>query len=373
MPSLFFVFVFVFYALFFLLGGIAVFIRPGYPRKRDNWFLTFFLISLAIWFSGAALSVSGMELSEPLVFRIIPFAFYCLGEIFIYFYTLLLVEIKFSFKIKHLIHGVSLFSFIILSLFFYKEYEVYKDYSFFKIYYLPPEKGFWFVIFYLSIFQFIFQMLILLYKAKKLWPEESKQGRILLRIQITSIYLNLFQSLLWLVDRIFSLHGLWYLYFLSGLFPIGAFFIVMFIPNYALIMQKRNETKSSKDLSKISYIKLRLESEQIKELSKKLNFYMESDKLYRNCMLSLTSLATRLSITPHQLSELLNVYFNKNFASLINGYRIEDAKFLLQNTEKNISEIAYDVGFSSIATFNRSFLKEVGMSARAFKSKVLQK
>jgi AraC-like DNA-binding protein len=47
-------------------------------------------------------------------------------------------------------------------------------------------------------------------------------------------------------------------------------------------------------------------------------------------------------------------------------YRIEQAKVLLKEGEKNITEIASAVGFSTSSYFARVFRREVGMSPSAY-------
>ena len=55
------------------------------------------------------------------------------------------------------------------------------------------------------------------------------------------------------------------------------------------------------------------------------------------------------------------------FTEYVNRKRIELAKGELKNTEKQITEIAYAVGFQSLSQFNRCFLKFVGESPRQYR------
>ena len=47
--------------------------------------------------------------------------------------------------------------------------------------------------------------------------------------------------------------------------------------------------------------------------------------------------------------------------------RVERAMFLLRATERNVTDICFDVGFSSLGTFSRTFRDIVGESPRAFR------
>ena len=47
--------------------------------------------------------------------------------------------------------------------------------------------------------------------------------------------------------------------------------------------------------------------------------------------------------------------------------RVERAMFLLRTTERNVTDICFDVGFSSLGTFSRTFHDIVGESPKAFR------
>jgi AraC-like DNA-binding protein len=63
-------------------------------------------------------------------------------------------------------------------------------------------------------------------------------------------------------------------------------------------------------------------------------------------------LAQTLALHPAQLSQVINSCAGVNFHELVNGYRIETAKLLLQENskQKSILDIALDVGFNSKST-----------------------
>ena len=58
-----------------------------------------------------------------------------------------------------------------------------------------------------------------------------------------------------------------------------------------------------------------------------------------------------------------------NYWTLINKYRIEEAKELLINSpEDSILKIAYTVGYNSKTTFNTTFKKIVGITPSEFRN-----
>lgn len=88
----------------------------------------------------------------------------------------------------------------------------------------------------------------------------------------------------------------------------------------------------------------------------KINHALESQKLYRNNMLSLRDLCDATKENPHYVSQVINQYFGTNFYDLINRYRVEYAKqLLLSEPNRSIIDIALDAGFNSKSTFNAAF------------------
>jgi AraC-like DNA-binding protein len=64
----------------------------------------------------------------------------------------------------------------------------------------------------------------------------------------------------------------------------------------------------------------------------------------------------------------------RNFSSFLNHYRIAAVKEAMQqpdNARTPILTLAMDVGFNSIATFNRAFLNESGVTPSEYRSKLL--
>ena len=101
-----------------------------------------------------------------------------------------------------------------------------------------------------------------------------------------------------------------------------------------------------------------------------LEHAMTSDKLYRECDLTLEALANHLNISSRSVSNVINRHYNCNFFEYINNYRVEEAKQLMKNeqfADCTILDIMYKAGFNSKATFNSFFKKTVGMTPRQFR------
>ncbi|EPG72949.1 DNA-binding helix-turn-helix protein [Leptospira fainei serovar Hurstbridge str. BUT 6] len=125
----------------------------------------------------------------------------------------------------------------------------------------------------------------------------------------------------------------------------------------------------SKELAKVRYVRSRLAGIDSDSLIGRLNALLENEKIYKNDNLSLAGIAKELSLTPHQLSELINQKLNLGFFSLVNRYRVEEAKRLLAQTDKTVLEIAYEVGFNNRSSFNESFLKFAGVTPIVYRRK----
>lgn len=95
---------------------------------------------------------------------------------------------------------------------------------------------------------------------------------------------------------------------------------------------------------------------------------LENNHIYREMGLTRKSLAQRVGLSEHQASRIINAYFRKNFNELINGYRIAEAKKRLITENTPITVIAFEVGFNSIASFNRVFKEIVGAAPSEFRT-----
>ena len=112
-------------------------------------------------------------------------------------------------------------------------------------------------------------------------------------------------------------------------------------------------------------------SESIEEAVQR--WEMSAQKPYLKEGLVLSDVADELGMNYLQLSYYLNHHLGVNFNSWINRLRIGEAKRLLaEEPQTQISDIAYRSGFSDLTIFSRNFKKEEGITASAFRKKLLQ-
>ncbi|MDF2188127.1 helix-turn-helix domain-containing protein [Paraflavitalea sp. CAU 1676] len=97
---------------------------------------------------------------------------------------------------------------------------------------------------------------------------------------------------------------------------------------------------------------------------------MEQEKLYLDPALSLSSLSQHMGIAPKNISAILNQHLQTNFNEFVNTYRVREfqRRVLLPDFQHfNITSIAFDCGFNSQATFQRTFKQMTGMSPTEYR------
>ncbi len=60
----------------------------------------------------------------------------------------------------------------------------------------------------------------------------------------------------------------------------------------------------------------------------------------------------------------------QNFSDLVRKLRLAHARRLLEHSDRAISEICYEVGFSNLSNFNRHFLNDAGETPRNYRQRV---
>jgi len=137
-------------------------------------------------------------------------------------------------------------------------------------------------------------------------------------------------------------------------------------PDDADLSIMKAETPDDADLS---IMKVEIPDETDLSIMKSIEELFAREMLYKNAMLSLDSLATRLSMKRHVVSRTINRCTGKYFHTFINEYRIKEAiKLLSEKRTKPLSmeSVAFDSGFNDRRNFNRVFKKITGLSPTDF-------
>lgn len=106
----------------------------------------------------------------------------------------------------------------------------------------------------------------------------------------------------------------------------------------------------------------------------KLTALME-EGVWREEGLSVAALAAKVGVAEHQLRAIINGQLgHRNFTAFLNAWRLPAAKALLADpneARKQVLQIALEVGFGSIAPFNRAFKEATGETPTEFRRRAL--
>ena len=177
----------------------------------------------------------------------------------------------------------------------------------------------------------------------------------------------------WLMYAVeFSLSALGWFWFGSAIvLPILETIALAIFIQKALSQKVLNE--SEKGVPRASQTRTALLSaERMQLIASKLEHAMKEDKLFLQDNLSLNKLSESISETENHISETLSQFLHTKFFQFVNSFRVEEAKKALQDRDKLITSIAFDVGFNSKSTFNTAFKKIVGYSPSAYRNSLLE-
>ncbi len=93
-------------------------------------------------------------------------------------------------------------------------------------------------------------------------------------------------------------------------------------------------------------------------------------KKYKDKEYSAKRLAEDLHTNTRYVSAVVNVCFDMNYTSLVNKYRVDNAKLLLADkryAKLRMEEISDLVGFSNRQSFYAAFYKYTGLTPRQYK------
>ena len=92
-----------------------------------------------------------------------------------------------------------------------------------------------------------------------------------------------------------------------------------------------------------------------------------------NCMkpLSLNDVALQIGVSRSHFAHLFKNYTNMTFVDFLTVERVKLAEILFRNPRLRITDIAFESGFSSISSFNRSFRKIKGCSPTEFRATMI--
>ena len=130
----------------------------------------------------------------------------------------------------------------------------------------------------------------------------------------------------------------------------------------ALAAEPSSETNSDKE-----------DMETLRQYARQVEEYLHTSGVYINPNLSLKDVAKATGISTNNLSKSINAVLGKNFFDLVNGFRVEMSKSLLQEKKEKgltLETIAEKCGFNSRFTFNAAFKRATGMTTSQWSNSI---
>lgn len=112
--------------------------------------------------------------------------------------------------------------------------------------------------------------------------------------------------------------------------------------------------------------------ELMDELYDKILNIIVVQKKYKDPEYSAKQMAIDLRTNTRYISAVVSVRFGKNYSTLVNEYRIEEAKYLLVDKrylDANIEDVGTMVGFANRQSFYAAFYKFTGETPRGYRMK----
>ncbi|KMQ61157.1 hypothetical protein ACM40_15800 [Chryseobacterium sp. BLS98] len=116
-----------------------------------------------------------------------------------------------------------------------------------------------------------------------------------------------------------------------------------------------------------------LSKDYIANTNNRLIELLRNKKIYTKEDLSMDDISNMIHISKNHLSQCISEGLETTFYDLINKYRIEEfIEQINQNPEQQISELYYQCGFRSKATFYKYFKQETGVNPNDYRRKILR-
>jgi len=112
------------------------------------------------------------------------------------------------------------------------------------------------------------------------------------------------------------------------------------------------------DISLSKYSKSSLTEVDKMRILDNITLEFVSKNYFSNNLASLSDLAKRIGESSHHVSQVINEKLNQSFFELLASYRVEEAKRILADKNKNnmtVEEVSETVGYNSKAAFNNAF------------------
>lgn len=134
---------------------------------------------------------------------------------------------------------------------------------------------------------------------------------------------------------------------------------------------KYNITEKKEKKSALSY-KNSISPELVDDISTRIIIKLLIEKKYRDPNYSAKLLAKDLGVNMRHISAVVSLRFQQNYAELVGTMRIQEAKYMLQDSnyaDMKMEDIAINVGFTTRQSFYATFYRLCGMTPKEYRQK----
>jgi len=361
-----------------LLFALILFLVSN-KKNRSKRILGYYMILNVLMYSYMFFYYSGFyDVILISYYFIIPIVL--LIQPFFFFYIKSLTKPDFKCTYKQLFHFLPSLIFLIMNLSLYSflsyddkinlmSFSVNSDNQILQFFLQMHLKGYHLILSIQAIIYISF-VIIAIYKYKKQMPANFSNFKDvnlnwLIILLVFYLAISTLQESLGYIDNLFydSEARIWF-----NLFMI---FTLAYIGISGLRQKEIFITAEAniKEPQTVKYEKSSLKDDVKNELITKLKKYLDEEKPYLNNDLKLDDIANKLKTNRQYLSQIINETYKQNFFTLINNYRINEAKKLFFNQKHkqlSIMGVANSVGFNSKSTFNTLFKKFTGKTPSQF-------
>ncbi len=110
---------------------------------------------------------------------------------------------------------------------------------------------------------------------------------------------------------------------------------------------------------------------QLESIACQLTDILCKQKVYTNPNLTITDMANMVGTNRTYVSSSINTFYNQNFCSYVNQFRLEAMRtYLLEDQKISNKELASNAGFGSVDTMKRVVKQKTGLSITDWKRQV---
>ncbi|RDY58721.1 helix-turn-helix domain-containing protein [Flagellimonas nanhaiensis] len=348
-------------------------------NKKNKVLSDYYLIAIILFFVGILGSHILMETWPSIVVYLIVLFFNTYYFPVLVIYGLILLDGKNKLNKNWLwifCYPIIYNVFLVLDILVFNDYSSFADMQ--SLFDRPTKYQ---LFFYIT--QYIYVIVLLVWLAKKLNAYTAKIKNV--HSSIEHINLNWFRYFILSFLGLSSSGFVVFLCFSFGIIdnieiPFGIeyiiFILLLFYLCYNGIRQYTIADMNHKQLGSQTksqpiekYQSSNLDNESIDFHFQEITQLFDEEKVFLEPQLKIDDVASKLNISVHKISQVINSRSNKNFYDFVNRYRVEYFKKLLSDPNHRkftILSLGIESGFNSKASMNRVFKNYEGQSPKEF-------